>query len=305
MIEIESLLEGFEKWLRGPNFTVSYSDASIRVYLANTSRFLNFLDFDGVEDMEEVSVAMLRKFVRTAQNGTTSPRNTQNVRLASLLLFYDWMVLSGQTANNLARYLKSEKEEKYGQRGGQGGRAPKRIVPVLEWKEIEKILSVVDRETTYSGIRNKAMIRLLLDTGLRAAECVALTVDQAQEYLSGKIRVIGKGNRERLIRFDPTGIESMRNWLQIRGRSRPTEARLFITDQGKPIPAKMLHTTVSRILERAGIRKSQMGPHLLRHTAASRWLALGMDLRQVQENMGHGSIATTSRYLHLLDAEPE
>jgi site-specific recombinase XerD len=301
MIDIDGLLAGFENWLRGPTFIVSYSEASIRNYLAITRRFLNFLDFDGVEGMEEVSIAMLRKYVRTGQDGNISPRNTQNVRMASVILFYDFMTISGITSNNLARDLKGEKEEQKAQKGGRGGRAPKRIIPVLEWEEIDKVLSIVDQETTYAGIRNKAMVRLLLDTGLRAAETVALTVDQAQEYLFGKIRVIGKGNRERLIRFEPTGIEAMRNWLQIRGRSRPAAPLLFVTDQGKAIPAKMLHTTVSRILERARLKKPQMGPHLLRHTAASRWLALGMDLRQVQENMGHGNIATTSRYLHLLE----
>jgi integrase/recombinase XerC len=301
MIDIDGLLLGFETWLRGPTFAVSYSEVSIRNYLASTRRFLNLLDFDGVEDLEEVSIAMLRKYVRTGQNGAISPKNTQNVRMASLILFYDFLTLSGFAANNLARDLKSEKEEQKTQKGGRGGRAPKRIIPVLEWEEIDKVLSIVDHDTTYAGIRNKAMVRLLLDTGLRAAESVALTVDQAQEYLSGKIRVIGKGNRERLIRFDPTGIEAMRNWLQIRGRSQPVASLLFVTDQGKPIPAKALHTTLSRILERGRIKKPQMGPHLLRHTAASRWLALGMDLRQVQENLGHGNIATTSRYLHLLE----
>jgi site-specific recombinase XerD len=64
----------------------------------------------------------------------------------------------------------------------------------------------------------------------------------------------------------------------------------------------MLYMIVSRLLDRAGIRKAQQGPHLLRHTAASMWLANGIELKQVQENLGHSNIGTTSRYLHLLDA---
>lgn len=301
MIDIDRPLSDFENWLQGPNFPNPYAKTSIRAYLANTARFLNSLDYDGVEHLEEVSIAMLRKYVRTGQDGSISPKQTQNVRMASLILFYDFLILSGATSNNLARDLKAENGEKIAQNGGTGGRKPVRLIPVLEWQEIDKLLSCVDNGTSYATMRDKALMRLLLDTGLRATETAMLRVEQAQEYLAGKMRVIGKGNRERLIRFEPMGLEAMRNWLQIRHRSGPKTDHLFVSDQGKPIPGKDLHTIVSRHLARARLRKPQSGPHLLRHTAASRWLALGMDLRQVQENMGHGNIATTSRYLHLLE----
>lgn len=307
MIDINDWMQQFETWLRGPNFANPYSQVSIRGYCANVRRFLEALDYDGVESLHEVSIAMVRKYIRTGQHGEKSKRSTQYVKMASLMLFYEYLESMDHSLPNLAiQYQEENRSKKERRSGGMGGRIEKRLVPVLSWAEVDKLLNHIDRGHTYAAMRDKALVRFILDTGLRAAEVVAMTTQDASAYFEGRIRLVGKGNKERLVRFQPEGfqpegIEAMRNWLQIRHRSHPETDTLFVTDQGNAIPPKMLHTIISRILDRAGIHKAQNGPHLLRHTAASAWLAKGMDLRQVQENMGHSNIATSSRYLHLLD----
>ena len=302
MIDINDWMQQFETWLTGPNFANPYSPVSIRGYCANVRRFLDMLDYDGVESLDEVSIAMVRKYIRTGQHGEKSKRSTQYVKMASLMLFYEYLGMLDDSLPNLVIQFQEEHRAKKSRRsGGMGGRTEKRLVPVLSWTEAEKLLADIDRGHTYAAMRDKALVRFILDTGLRASEVVAMTTGDASAYFEGRIRLVGKGNKERLVRFQPEGIEAMRNWLQIRHRSRPETDALFVTDQGKAIPAKALHTVISRLLIRAGIDKPQCGPHLLRHTAASAWLAKGMDLRQVQENMGHANIATSSRYLHLLD----
>ncbi|MBU2740022.1 tyrosine-type recombinase/integrase [Acidithiobacillus concretivorus] len=302
MIDINGWIQQFEKWLTGPNFTNPYSQVSIRGYCAHARRFLDALDYDGVEDLSEVSIAMVRKYIRTGQHGEKSKRSSQYVKMATLMLFYEFISLNDDSLPNLALSFQEEnRAQRARSSGGRGGFKEKRLVPVLTWKEMDQLFSHTDRGTSYAAMRDKSLIRFILDTGLRASEVVAMTVKDAGDYFEGRIRLVGKGNKERLVRFQPEGIEAMRNWLQIRHRSNPETDALFVTDQGKAIPAKALHTMVSRLLIRAGIEKPQCGPHLLRHTAASAWLAKGMDLRQVQENMGHANIATSSRYLHLLE----
>ncbi len=304
MLAIDSLISDFTQWLRGPSFENPYADTTIRAYEQNLRQFLGQLDFDGVMALSEVSVAMLRKFVWNGHHGAPSPRNTQAVRMASVRLFYAMLEDSALVEENLAERLIAEKKENRRKRGGHstsGGRMAKRLPTVLAWKEIERLQEYAPKTRSIASIRDTALVGLLLDTGLRAAEVCSLDLSAAGDYLSGRLRVIGKGNRERVIRFEPTALAAMHNWISARVRITHPAPVLFLTDQGKAIPPKQLHTIISRMLDRAGIHKAQNGPHLLRHTAASRWLAQGMDLRRVQENMGHGQITTTSRYLHLLD----
>ncbi len=305
MLAIDTLILDYGQWLRGPSFENPYAETTIRTYEQNVGKFLEQLDFDGVMELSEVSVAMLRKFVWNGHHGVSSPRNTQSVRIASIRLFYAMLEEYRLVKENLAEKLISEKKENRLKKGGHslsGGRMAKRLPTVLTWEEIQRLQEYKSpHANSIASLRDLALIGLLLDTGLRAAEVCSLDLSAANDYLSGRLRVIGKGNRERVIRFEPTAKAAMHNWIAARAKINHSSSMLFLTDQGKPIPPKQLHTVVSRILQRVRIHKSQNGPHLLRHTAASRWLAQGMDLRRVQENMGHGQITTTSRYLHLLD----
>jgi site-specific recombinase XerD len=83
MIDINGWIQQFEKWLAGPNFTNPYSQVSIRGYCAHARRFLDALDYDGVEDLSEVSIAMVRKYIRTGQHGEKSKRSSQYVKMAT------------------------------------------------------------------------------------------------------------------------------------------------------------------------------------------------------------------------------
>lgn len=302
MIPLESLVSDFQKWLSGPNFEIPYSSASIRGYVANARRFVEFVDFEGIEDVEGISLQLVKRWVVQSKNGI-APVSTQMVRYSALRLFFDFLQYEHGFPFHPAKALMEEKQrlrQESGRRGGRGGSKQKRLPPVLDLDEIDRLRIEAKRYETIAGYRDAALVDFLLATGLRAEETVSFRLDALNGYYSGRLRVIGKGNKERLVLFPPPPKDSMELWLFMRRRMATTADALFLTDQGKPLTPGILYMVIRRLLKRTGIHKPQAGPHLLRHTAASLWLANGMDLRRVQENMGHGNIVVTSRYLHLL-----
>ncbi len=236
MIDIETLISGYENWLRGPNFSNPYSDASIRSLIRD------------------------------------------NISIDAM-------------------------DRQRSRKGARGGRAPKRLPTVLEHDEIERLRFDTSRSYSIAGVRNAALLSFMLATGLRASEICAYQAANLNGYATGRIRVIGKGDKERLVRFPPPSMREMEAWLRVRAKLRQADSALFLSDEGRQLTRAGLYQIIHRMLTHAGIHKPQEGPHLLRHTAASLWLAAGMDLRRVQENLGHSNIAITSRYLHLLDGD--
>lgn len=302
MIDHDSLLSDFQNWLIGPNFEIPYSSASTHAYVANVRRFLDMLEFEGIDDLEGISLSIVKNWVVRGKFGI-APVSTQMVRYSALRLFFDYLQYERGFPFHPARALQEEKHrirQEGGPRGGRGGSRPKRLPPVLDLEEIDRLRIEAKRYETIAGYRDAALLDFLLATGLRAQEAVSFPLDTLNGYHTGRLRIVGKGNKERLVLFPPPPKDSMELWLYVRRRMIAHGEALFLSDQGKPLTAAMLYMVIRRLLERAGIHKPQAGPHLLRHTAASLWLAQGMDLRRVQENMGHSNIAVTSRYLHLI-----
>jgi site-specific recombinase XerD len=114
------------------------------------------------------------------------------------------------------------------------------------------------------------------------------------------VRVIGKGDKERLIQPLSIHRQTLLDWISDREAKGISNPELFITIHRTPLKQPVVYQLINRYLQKAGVEKPQMGGHLLRHTAASMMLAEGMTIRRVQENLGHSNITTTERYLHLI-----
>lgn len=301
MAKLSDLLPIFENWIRGPNFRAPYSAHTIKAYTRVARDFLSFLESEGVETLDEVNAAWLRKFFFGGTKEEYSASSTVGVRMAAIDLLFVMATESGHARVNPVIDFKDALRRK---KGGQGGREGQRLPVVLNWDEQEALMRQAMFHNTIAGYRDAALIGLILDAGLRREEVCALRLADADAYFAGRMRVIGKGNKERLVLFTPHHADRMRSWLIARRRIRIKPAHadlLFLTDEGNPLLPDLVYQQIRRLLSRAGIKKPQSGPHLLRHTAASRMLAEGVNIRRVQENMGHTTVATTSRYLHLLD----
>jgi len=146
-------------------------------------------------------------------------------------------------------------------------------------------------------LRNRAMIELLYATGLRVSELVGLNAENI-DFKLGFVRVIGKGNKERIIPISRTAIEHINKYLEARNKKFPLAPGLFLTRFGKTMSRIEFWRQIKKRAKKAGIAK-RITPHTLRHSFASHMLAGGADLRFVQEMLGHSSIATTQIYTHI------
>ena len=172
----------------------------------------------------------------------------------------------------------------------------KRPIETLSIAEVERLLDACSRKAP-TGIRNRALIVLLWRAGLRINEALALRVKDINSE-QGMIRVLhGKGDKARTVGLDPRAFALLELWLQERRKCKlSSRVPLFCTLQGKPLQDRYVRALLSRLAAKAEIDK-RVHPHGLRHTHASELAAEGIPINQIQKQLGHTSLATTSRYL--------
>lgn len=205
--------------------------------------------------------------------------------LSSLRSFYDWLVLEKVIEENPCDKVDMPKLGVY-------------LPTVLSVEEVEAIIDSVQREDWF-GLRDKAILEVLYGCGLRVSEAVELKISGV--YLDeGFLRVIGKGNKERLVPLGEMAGDALRNYLDSRPAPADAEADdvLFLNRFGKRFSRVSMFNLVKKQALAAGITK-ELSPHTFRHSFATHLVENGADLRVVQEMLGHESITTTEVYTHI------
>ena len=205
--------------------------------------------------------------------------------LSSLRSFYDWLMLEKIIEENPCDKVDMPKLGVY-------------LPTVLSVEEVEAIIDSVQREDWF-GLRDKAILEVLYGCGLRVSEAVELKISGV--YLDeGFLRVIGKGNKERLVPLGEMAGDALRNYLD--SRPAPADAEsddvLFLNRFGKRFSRVSMFNLVKKQALAAGITK-ELSPHTFRHSFATHLVENGADLRVVQEMLGHESITTTEVYTHI------
>ncbi|MFR9503411.1 MAG: site-specific tyrosine recombinase/integron integrase [Rikenellaceae bacterium] len=178
-------------------------------------------------------------------------------------------------------------------------RTSRKLPEVLSLSEIDRIISAIDPSTT-KGLRDRAIIELLYSCGLRVSEATNIRLCDLF-FGEGYIRVIGKGDKERLVPVSPLARERIQLYLDVRAPSGSNEEVLFLNNRGNALTRVMVFTLLKRATQLSGVQK-KVSPHTLRHSFATHLLEGGASIRQVQEMLGHENIVTTEIYTHL-DAE--
>lgn len=280
----ESYKKGFKAWLQ---LEKSLAANSVEAYLRDIDKLTDYLQATKkMAKPGELQLKDLEKFVQWINElGMTVA--SQSRIISGLKSFYKYCLMEQLVTANPTTLLEAPKQ--------------KRTLPdTLSFEEIESIIAEIDLSKPEGG-RNKAILETLYSCGLRVSELVNLQISNL--FLNvGFIRVIGKGNKERLV---PIGSEAIKyvniykNEIRVHIKIKPgQEDYLFLNRRGSKLTRIMIFLMLKELVAKAGITKS-ISPHTFRHSFATHLVEGGADLRAVQEMLGHESITTTEIYTHL------
>ena len=285
--EFERLMSSFQRHLE---FERNLSLHTIRAYMGDLASLVEYLSALGVTELSALELAHLRSWLanQTVKGGA---RTTISRRAVSIRLFTKWALKNKYLEKDIGANLATPKSH--------------RTLPeVLEIGQAQTAMASMatraDEENTALSIRDAAILELLYATGARVAELCGLDIGDI-DYNRHTIRVLGKGNKERTIPMGKHAIKALEHWIEGARESllKPDSGQaVFLGARGKRIDQRTVRTVVYEALSAIeGIER--MGPHALRHSAATHLLEGGADLRTVQEILGHASLATTQIYTHV------
>lgn len=258
------------------------SENTVEAYMRDLEEFAHFIlrTFDVAP--ERVERSMIERFMMWLyQQGRSSA--SQARRLSGVKSFYNFLLLGDRVEQLPTEYVATPKM----------GRT---LPDTLSLSEVDALLATFDMRTA-KGCRDSAIVEVLYSCGLRVSELTTLRIDNLF-FGEGVIRIVGKGDKQRLVPIGSVARDKIQLYMEVRQPKRPSEPTLFLNNRGEPLTRVMVFNIIKRAAREAGIDK-HISPHTLRHSYATHLLEGGANIRQVQELLGHESIATTEVYTHL------
>lgn len=286
---IESVGDQWGEYLR---LSRRMSEHTIDAYLGDLRALLDYVGLRWDAPAGQFGQALTQRSIRSWLADTLASggaRSTIARHTAAIRNFTAWAVREEILASDPAAALTSP-------------RADQRLPTPLDESEARTLINLARAEAvdgTPAQMRAWAILELTYACGLRVSEVCALDVSSLnREALT--VRVIGKGNKERVVPYGPPAREALDHWL-VRGRpqlvAQSSGEALFLGDRGGRIDPRVVRSMVHRMADKAGVH--DVAPHGLRHSTATHLLQGGADLRAVQEMLGHASLSTTQRYTHV------
>ncbi|MDP1720249.1 MAG: tyrosine recombinase XerC [Candidatus Nanopelagicaceae bacterium] len=287
MSDLDSVTASFESHLRHERNLATHT---IRAYLGDLESLFKQLRVFEVERIEELELSHIRSWLATMQV-KGGARTSLSRRAVSVRLFTQWAFKTGLIASDVGLTLAIPKTH----------RTLPEVLDIPNALLAMEALSVrVGEEETPLALRDCAMVEVLYASGARVAELCGLNLLDI-DYERQTLRVLGKGNKERTIPIGNPAMTALKAWIK-EGRPSLTISvsgnAVFLGARGKRIDQRTVRTVVYTALSALeGV--GRLGPHALRHSAATHLLEGGADLRTVQEILGHASLATTQIYTHV------
>lgn len=265
------------------------SENTLRAYSADLEDFLTYCLSQRIATTDELDTEVARSWVWShAEAGLAG--STLRRKVSALKRYGAWLLRGGHTAGDIGARVRTP--------------APSRSLPrVLQRSQMEEILSgLIERARTKDpvALRDLAIVELLYATAIRVSELTSIRPGQI-DVTARTLRVVGKGNKERVVPFGVPAATALRDYID-HGRSvligEGDSELVFVSATGKTLGPRSVYTVVAQLLaDYPG--SGPLGPHTLRHTAATHLLDGGADLRSVQELLGHASLGTTQIYTHV------
>jgi integrase/recombinase XerC len=261
------------------------SPHTCRAYAKDLEEFEDFmkrteicLSSAGVVEMERVDRTAIRRYLSFLHR--KNKKSSVARKISTLRSFFRYLLREELVSSNPAKTVATPKVEK----------------PLPTNLTVDETFRLMESPTKDGGVRDRAILELLYSSGIRVGELVALNLDQLDLEL-GIVRVMGKGRKERIVPVGLKAKEALNAYLEERGSSNRGEP-LFLNTRGGRLTARSVGRFVKKYTIRSGIFR-KVSPHSLRHTFATHLLDAGANIREIQEMLGHSSLSTTQRYLHL------
>jgi integrase/recombinase XerC len=279
----------FRRYMNSERRLSAHTDSN---YARDLAALVKYCDRTGLEEWSALDTQHIRVFAAHSHAGGLSPRSVQR-RLSAVRSFYEFLIRENQAS--------SEPVPLSGVRHNPANdvRAPKaakRLPETLDPDQMARLLDIPPGDSFV--MRDRAIMELLYSSGLRLAELVGLDVDSLQ-LAEGMVRVLGKGNKTRIVPVGSVAVAVLKKWLLERVTlAKPEEKALFVARGGKRLGPRAVQTRVGLWARRQGL-SMHVYPHLFRHSFATHLLESSRELRGVQELLGHADISTTQVYTHL------
>ncbi len=290
---MENLLGTFDRYLAVER---NASDHTRRSYASDLRQFIAFCVSSPLVEADEASavapeaidVRVIRAYLGWLHREGLAA-TSQGRKLAALRTFFRWCQREGLVSANPAQEVANPKQ-------------PKTLPPVVTYDDVVRLLASPSRAGGGFLVRDVAILELFYAAGIRLSELVALDVGDL--HLDHRyVRVMGKGRKERVVPVGREACQAVERYMPLREallaeRGLSDQKALFINQRGGRITSRGVAFLVKKYLQVSGVPRA-MSPHTLRHAFATHLLDAGMDLRVIQELLGHASLATTQRYTHV------
>ncbi|MDR0581668.1 MAG: site-specific tyrosine recombinase XerD, partial [Prevotellaceae bacterium] len=278
----QTAMDDFETYL---NFERSLSKNAIASYLWDVKKLQRFCHSTVNVPPTGVTRQIIESFIKYLVKLNIKKRSQARM-LSGVKAFYKFLVMENRLEINPTELVEAPKLGTY-------------LPDVLSVHEIEALIAAVDASRP-EGHRNRAIIETMYGCGLRVSEAVNLRISDLF-FNEGFIRVIGKGDKQRLVPVGKCAVNEIKRYLQQRATQKiitKYEDILFLNRRGKALSRSMVFRIIKELAVKTGLTKN-ISPHTLRHSFATHLIENGADLRAVQEMLGHESILTTEIYTHL------
>lgn len=267
----------------------SMSDNSVVAYTHDIELFMQYLEsINHSKSLSDIHQEDIESFLAYLYELGLSA-NSQARILSGIKKFYAYLLQEKLITENPTQLISSPSIGRH-------------IPDILSYEEISSMIDTIDLSQPF-GHRNKAIIETMYGCGLRVSEVISLKISNIY-FKDEFIRVIGKGNKERLIPISQSIIKTLNLYLEGEREQQVINPKhsdtVFINRRGNGLSRQMVFLIIKELAEKAGIKKN-IGPHTIRHSFATHLIEGGADLRAVQQMLGHSSISTTEIYTHISD----
>jgi len=269
-----------DKFMTYLDIEKNYSKHTLINSSSDLKVFSAFMPGKDVQKMEHLD---MRRFLAELRQGNFAKASIAR-KLAALRSFFKFLYKEGYIKSNPASAITTPKLEK-------------KLPTFLSVEEAAKLLEA-PRDSDANGLRDRAILETLYSTGIRVSELVGIDADDV-DFISGVVKVTGKGNKERLVPIGDKALRIMRSYLEKRSHPLAKEAKaVFLNKSGGRITDRSIRRVVDKYIRLMAMRQG-ISPHTLRHSFATHLLDRGADLRSVQELLGHMNLSTTQIYTHV------